>query len=289
MTGYGRAEGQTEHWSLVVELKSVNHRYLDVRMRLPRPLSSLETFILNYLKNELARGRVEVNVTLTGELENSGKPSLNLPLAQRYREVADEAAQGLGLSDPVGLDFILRMPEVIQVIDEALDPDRIWEEVRPVFDKAVAALGEMRDREGKSLHEDFRKTLEFIGGLRGRLEPLKGVVVEEYRERLQNRLNNLLNGNGGLDEGRLHQEVALFADRCDISEELARLDSHLGQFGDMLGDAEPVGRKLDFLLQEMFREINTMGTKANHLEIKQITLEMKNCVEKLREQAQNVE
>jgi uncharacterized protein (TIGR00255 family) len=289
MTGYGRAEAEISLGHLTVEIKSVNHRFLDSRVRLPRQISSLETSILNYLKGPLSRGRIEINMSLAAGGELDLQPTLNIPLAKEYQRLVGQAAEALDVADTVPLEVILRMPDVIQTSDSVIDPEEVWEEARPVLDRAIEALKQMRDREGKALAEDFRKTLQEISEYRDKLESLKAVVVQEYRERLQNRLNALLSDNGGLDEGRLHQEVALFADRSDISEELARLDSHLHQFAEILEVPEPVGRRLDFLLQEMFREINTIGSKANHLEVKQASLEMKNCVERLREQAQNVE
>lgn len=289
MTGYGRAEGETSLGHLVVEIKSVNHRFLDSRVRLPRQISSLEPQLLNFLKNAIARGRIEVALSLTSAGAPSAKPVLNLPLAKLYQEAADVAADALEIPNGAGLEFILRMPDVLQVLDSASDPERVWEEIRPIIEQSVRSLGEMRAREGLALADDFRRTLSGLEDLRGRLESLKGTVVEDYRDRLQTRLKGLLSENGGLDPVRLHQEVALFADKSDISEELARLDSHLKQFEEILTVPEPVGRRLDFLLQEMFREVNTIGSKANHLEVTQIVLEMKNLVERLREQAQNVE
>jgi uncharacterized protein (TIGR00255 family) len=178
---------------------------------------------------------------------------------------------------------------VLSVADVCADPEEAWGAVRPIVDNAIRSLGEMRAREGTTLAEDFRKTLSSLEEQRGKLELLKTTVVEDYRERLQTRLKNLLTENGGLDPTRLHQEVALFADRCDVSEELARLESHFKQFDEIISVPEPVGRRLDFLLQEMFREVNTIGSKANHLEVTQTVLQMKNLVERLREQAQNVE
>ncbi len=289
MTGYGRAEGGTTFGHLLVEIKSVNHRFLDSRIRLPRQLASLEPMILNHLKNSIARGRVEVSLSLLSTGSGMGEPSLNIALAQLYRQAAETASSALNLPNTVGLEFLLRMPDVLQVSDAGADPETAWNEVRPILDQAIHALGDMRSREGEALTDDFQKTLASLEVHRQRLEQLKETVVVDFRERLQTRLKNLLNENGGVDPVRLHQEVALFADRCDISEELARLESHFKQFGEILFLPEPVGRRLDFLLQEMFREINTIGSKANHLEVTQTVLQMKNLVERLREQAQNVE
>ncbi|MCG3196433.1 MAG: hypothetical protein GHCLOJNM_00906 [bacterium] len=289
MTGYGRAEGETSLGHLLVEIKSVNHRFLDSRVRLPRQISSLEPHLLSHLKNNIARGRVEVALTLAANSSSVPEPVLNLPLAQRYYEAAEKAADALALPGSIGLDFILRMPDVLQVSEPVADLDQIWEEIRLVVDQAVRALGEMRAREGKELADDFRRTLTALEEHRARLETSKDKVVSDFRDRFEARLKNLLSENGGLDPTRLHQEVAIFAERCDVSEELARLDSHLKQFEEILRVPEPVGRRLDFLLQEMFREINTIGSKANHLEVTQTVLQMKNLVERLREQAQNVE
>lgn len=289
MTGYGRSEGETALGHLVVEIKSVNHRFLDTRIRLPRQLSFLEPQLLNHLKGCIARGRVEITLNLSANEAAAAEPTLNIPLARLYLEAAEKAADALEIPNSIGLDFILRMPDVLSVVDICADPEEAWGAVRPIVDMAIRSLGDMRAREGTTLAEDFRRTLLSLEQQRKKLEELKSTVVEDYRDRLQTRLKNLLSENGGLDPTRLHQEVALFADRCDVSEELARLESHFRQFDEIISVPEPVGRRLDFLLQEMFREVNTIGSKANHLEVTQTVLQMKNLVERLREQAQNVE
>ncbi|MCA9411018.1 MAG: YicC family protein [Candidatus Omnitrophica bacterium] len=289
MTGYGRGAGETALGHLSIEIKSVNHRYLDSRVRLPRQLSSLEPYILAHLKDRLSRGRVEVNVTLISSSSITTPPTLNLELAKHYVRVAEEAGDQLNIPHQVSLDFILRLPEVIQMVEPEWDVDDLWEEMKPVLDEAIGSLESMRTREGESLAADFSKVIQLMREHCERLEVLKDQVIVDFRERFQTRLDNLLSDNGGLDPARLHQEVAVFADRCDICEELARLESHLKQFEEIQKRPEPVGRRLDFLLQEMFRELNTIGSKANHLEVTQIALEMKNCVERLREQVQNVE
>ena len=289
MTGYGRAAGETALGHVSIEIKSVNHRFLDSRVRLPRQLSSLEPYVLAHLKNKVSRGRVEVNVTLVSNTANVTPPTLNLDLARHYVRVAEEAGEQLNLPHQVSLDFILRLPEVLQMVEPEWDVDELWEELRPILDEAIQSLGRMRDREGESLAEDFTKVIHLMRTHCARLEVLKVQVVTDFRERFQARLENLLNDSGSLDPARLHQEVAIFADRCDVCEELARLESHLKQFEEIQRRPEPVGRRLDFLIHEMFRELNTIGSKANHLEVTQIALEMKNCVERLREQVQNVE
>jgi uncharacterized protein (TIGR00255 family) len=289
MTGYGRAEGETALGHLVVEIKSVNHRFLDTRIRLPRQLSFLEPQLLNHLKNCIARGRVEITLNLVANDAAAAEPALNIPLARHYLEAAEKAADALEIPNSVGLEFILRLPDVLSVVDVCADPEEAWGAIRPIVDMSIRSLGDMRAREGTTLAEDFRKTLTSLEQQRQKLELLKSTVVEDYRDRLQTRLKGLLTENGGLDPVRLHQEVALFADRCDVSEELARLESHFKQFDEIISVPEPVGRRLDFLLQEMFREVNTIGSKANHLEVTQTVLQMKNLVERLREQAQNVE
>ncbi len=289
MTGYGRAAGETTLGHVAIEIKSVNHRFLDSRVRLPRQVSSLEPYILAHLKNNISRGRIEVNITLMANTSNVTPPTLNLELAKHYVRVAEEAGDQLNIPHQITLDFVLRLPEVIQMVEPEWDVDELWEELRPVLDEAIESLGKMRTREGESLTEDFTKVIELMRTHCARLDVLKDQVVADFRERFQSRLETLLTDNGGLDPARLHQEVAVFADRCDVCEELARLDSHLGQFEEIQKRPEPVGRRLDFLLQEMFRELNTIGSKANHLEVTQLALEMKNCVERLREQVQNVE
>lgn len=289
MTGYGRAAGETAVGHVSIEIKSVNHRYLDSRVRLPRQLSSLEPHVLAHLKNRISRGRVEVNVTAVSNASAVAPPTLNLELARHYVRVAEEAGEQLNIPHRVTLDFILRLPEVLQISEPEWDVEELWEELRPVLDEALDSLGKMRDREGKALAEDFAKVIGLMRDHCARLEVLKAQVVSDFRDRFQTRLEALLSDNGGLDPARLHQEVAIYADRCDICEELARLESHLNQFEEIVRRPEPVGRRLDFLLQEMFRELNTIGSKASHIEVTQLALEMKNCVERLREQVQNVE
>lgn len=289
MTGYGRAESTISLGHLSVEIKSVNHRFLDSRVRLPRNLSSLEPLVLNHLKNALSRGRVEMAINLSSEADTAARPTLNLALAKIYRDVAETASEALEMPNAVSLEFILRMPDVVQVEEQTTDIEEVWEEIRPVVDQAVRNLGMMRAAEGVALAEDFRKILSEIESHLKVVDSLKGRVVEEYRDKLQNRVKALLADNAALDATRVHQEVALFAERCDVSEEIARLASHLKQFADTVSLPEPAGRRLDFLLQEMFREINTIGSKANYLEITKLVLEMKTQVERLREQAQNVE
>lgn len=289
MTGYGRAAGETAVGHVSIEIKSVNHRYLDSRVRLPRQLSSLEPHVLAHLKNRISRGRIEVNVTAVSNASSVTPPTLNLELARHYARVAEEASEQLSIPRQITLDFILRLPEVLQISEPEWDVEELWEELRPVLDDALEALGKMRDREGQALAEDFTKVIGLMRDHCARLEVLKAQVVSDFRDRFQSRLEALLNDNGGLDPARLHQEVAIYADRCDICEELARLESHLNQFEEIIRLPEPVGRRLDFLLQEMFRELNTIGSKASHIEVTQLALEMKNCVERLREQVQNVE
>jgi len=289
MTGYGRAAGETSLGHVAIEIKSVNHRFLDSRVRLPRQISSLEPYILAHLKNKISRGRIEVNVTLVTNSSSITPPTLNLELARHYVRVAEEAGDQLNIPHQITLDFVLRLPEVLQMVETEWDVDELWEELRKILDEGIDALGAMRSREGESLSADFTNVIALMRRHCARLEVLKDQVVNDFRERFQSRLDTLLSDNGGLDPARLHQEVAIFADRCDICEELARLESHLKQFEEIQKRPEPVGRRLDFLLQEMFRELNTIGSKANHLEVTQIALEMKNCVERLREQVQNVE
>ena len=276
MTGYGRAVGEIALGHVAIEIKSVNHRFLDSRIRLPRQISTLEPYILSHLKKKISRGRIEVNVTLVSNQANVTPPTLNLELAKHYVRVAEEAGNHLNIPRQITLDFILRLPDVLQVVEPEWDVDEIWSEICPVLDEAILA-------------EDFAKVIELMRDHCSRLETLKEEVVQDFRDRFQARLETLLSDNGNLEPSRLHQEVAIFADRCDICEELSRLESHLNQFEEIQKRPEPIGRRLDFLLQEMFRELNTIGSKANHLEVTQHALEMKNCVERLREQVQNVE
>lgn len=303
MTGFGRAERRESFGTVYVEVKSVNHRFAEVVVRLPRSWNALEDRLRRLVQGAIARGRVEV---VAGRDESEPVPRavfVDSALAQSYHDRLKEVAGILGLSESPSLELVTRMPDVVRVADALLDLDTLWPALEAAARQALEALRAMRAREGEHLAAELGGRLARLDALIAAIAARAPQVPLEYRDRLQRRVGELLARAGepavALDPARLAQEVALLADRADITEELARLQSHTLQFratlegprdgGAAVAPGEPVGRKLDFLLQEMGREINTIGSKAGDLEISRAVIEAKAELEKIREQVQNVE
>lgn len=290
MTGYGLAEGDLPVGKVAVEGRSLNHRYLEISLRLPRGFSSLEPRIRDLVKRWVARGRVDLTVRI--DQSSSAVPryrlEADLNLAEEYIRRLRTLGETLGLKGEVTLDQIAGVREVLPFVEADEYTERYWEEIAAVTDRSLQALDESRRREGGALSDDLRGRLE---GVRRLTEEIKGrvpLVVDAYRERLRERLHALIEGSE-LDEARFSQEVAYFAERSDISEEIIRMESHLRQFETKLGEGGPVGRGMDFILQEMNREINTIGAKANDALTAHKVIEVKGELERMREQVQNIE
>lgn len=288
MTGFGRGETSGEAFNLTVEIKAVNHRYLDISIRLPKELNLLEEEIRGQIRRILSRGRVDAFVRYTLPPEAARAVTINLQLAQVYLEKAQELKRQTGMLSGLGLADLLRMPEVVQLSDTELDVEALRTTLATVVEQAVQGVAAMREQEGARLAEDMSDRLDMLADLLVRVEQRCPQVVEDYRVRLESRLQELLQDNM-IDPSRLAQEVAMFADRSCIAEEVVRLRSHFVQFKKLLKADDAVGRKLDFLLQEMNREVNTIGSKANDAEIAILVVDMKSELEKIREQAQNIE
>ncbi|MBL0388819.1 YicC family protein [Tumebacillus sp. ITR2] len=288
MTGYGRAEVLQDGYRILVEIKAVNHRYAEVVVRLPREYLQFEDGMKKAVSERISRGRLDVFLTVerTGPLGRA--VTVDLELAMQLKRAADELAAHLGLSETLQLEQILKQPGVLSVAEAVENPEELGNLLLACTAQAADNLVEMREREGQRLYHDFVARLEKLRGFTSRIEERSPVVVAEYRERLEKRLRDLLDGQG-VEEGRLLTEVAVFADRASIAEELVRLTSHFEQFLHIAEAPEPVGRKLDFLVQEMNREVNTIGSKANDLGIAQLVVEAKSLLEQIREQVQNIE
>lgn len=288
MTGYGKGESAYAGGRIVVELRSVNHRYGEISVKLPRSLMPFENEIKKRVAERLSRGKIDVFI----QMENGGAlgvPTANLPLARSYYRAFSAIREALGLSDEVGLALVASQRDVVSVTAEAEAAlEEIPQELLAALDEGIARVDEMRLFEGELLLADFTKRRELLGELIARVAGRAPSVVAEYAVRLKERVL-ALTAESGLPEERVALEVALLADKCDITEELVRLESHLRQFDETLGRGEPVGRKLDFLLQEINREVNTIGSKANDAEIAACVVELKGELEKIREQVQNVE
>ncbi|MGI6357588.1 MAG: YicC/YloC family endoribonuclease [Bacillota bacterium] len=288
MTGFGRGEASGEHLTITVETKSVNHRYLDFAIRMPRELSSLEEQVRAAFRKQITRGRVDVFIKFV-QKESAGQTvAINEALATAYIEQSRRLSAAAGLIWDLTATKLLCLPEVVQVEDAEIDVDEATALLSEAVQQAVAGLVQMRTAEGARLAEDVRSYLDQISASLTLVEERSPSVVEEYREKLNSRLQELL-PEGVLDEARLAQEVAILADRACIAEETVRLRSHLQQARELLAEKTAVGRKLDFLVQEMNREINTIGSKANDLQIVNLVVEMKSDLEKIREQVQNIE
>jgi len=288
MTGFGRGENTGARKRVTVEIRSVNNRYGEVLVKMPRQYALLEDNVRREVLKRISRGRIEVAL----KLENTGgdtiKVEVDKELALAYYKALKELATIVELPLSLSPVEIARLPDVLKVEEPAESPDEIWQEIKPALDRAVLDLLEMRTREGEKLEADFQARLDYLQELHGRIEVKSHLVVSYYRDRLRSRLREIMNG-GQIDESRIELEIAMLADRCSIDEELARLKSHFSQFREALAEDSPVGRKLDFLIQEMNRETNTIGSKAQDLEITRHVVEMKCELEKLREQVQNIE
>lgn len=290
MTGYGRGESVQDGFKITVELSSVNRRQGEISLYLPRELEALESRIRDEVNRRIARGRLTGKVSLqSGNGSWQGKVKLNAALARAYARELSRLAKDLKLSDRITLEVLVRAPGVLQADESPSDAEAFWPAVEKALKKALDALVRMREREGTHLAKDLQQR---IAGLRKSVERVQKQapeVLKRYEQHLRERIKNAGLETPGLDDERLLKEVVYFADRSDISEELTRLQSHFQQFDDCLKSKEPVGRTLDFLAQEMNREVNTIGSKANDSLISREIVNLKAELEKFREQVQNVE
>lgn len=290
MTGYGWGETSRQGCKVTVELSSVNRKQSEISINLPRELEVLEAQIRDEINPCVARGRVNVRVTLHAvEGKEAQRLHLNKPLARAYARELKKLARELDLSGGVSLDALMRAPGVMQGSDDVADAEDFWPAVRTSLKKGLAMLLEMRSREGGHLRKDLRKRVDIMRKALNKVSRRAPQILKRYREQLTERIKAAGLDPAHLDEDRLHKEVVLFADRSDISEEITRLESHFKQFDSYMKSSEPVGRTLDFLAQEMNREINTIGSKANDSRIAAEVVTLKTELEKFREQAQNVE
>jgi len=290
MTGYGRGEVEAGGLRWVVELKSVNHRFLEVSPNLPRHLWALEDRLRAVIKSRLFRGRVEVQLSWEGRGEGPPAVSFDLGLAAQIQALLTDLTKILPEPEPVRLTHLLQFAEVFVAKErQTQDVEEMWKVISPALARALEALEIMRGNEGAALAEEILRHLEELNRQIKFIKEQADLVPGLWQQRLKARLDELLAEAAPVDEWRLAQEVAFLADRRDIREELARLESHVAQFQETLAGPEPVGRKLDFLLQEMLRETNTIGVKAGDLDISQAVVAIKGLLERLREQVQNIE
>ena len=287
MTGYGRFQIECDGREIAVEVKSVNHRFLDISCRLPRHLLFLEDSMRKGVGARLSRGHVDVFVSYTNHREDAREVHVDTSLALAYRSAYQELAQAVGKTADISLSEYARMPDVLRVEERAEDQDAVKELFVRALDGALCALCDMREMEGANMRLDILEKVARIEEIRNQAAVRAPLVVTEYKDKLHQRIAALAEGE--IDEARLVTEVAIFADRAAIDEELVRLISHIDQIRAAVDLKEPVGRKLDFLVQELNREVNTIGSKASDSAIAQMVVEAKGEIEKLREQVQNIE
>ena len=288
MTGFGTAAADTTWGRISVEMRSLNHRFTEVLVRLPRDLAPLEDRVRGLVQRGVERGRVEVTVSRENQGGRSRAVRADLVLAREYLTATRQLKRALRLRGEVTLPQLLAFPEIVRLEETREDAEALWGDLENVAGAALDGLLRMRAEEGRRLAADTRERLDRVEALLGQVLERAQQVVGEYTVRLRQRLAELL-GEVPLDEARLAAELALFAERSDITEELTRLRSHLSQFRETMTGEGAVGRKLEFLLQEMGRETNTVGAKANDLEISRAVIAVKSELESLREQVQNVE
>ncbi|MGM9661164.1 MAG: YicC/YloC family endoribonuclease [Faecousia sp.] len=288
MTGYGRAVETVNGREFTVELRSVNNRYLDCSVKLPRNLSFAEDSIKQAVKGAISRGKVDVFISLRTEGASDVKITLNTAMVEGYLNAMKQMTTDYGVRDDISVSLLSRMPEVFTVDKPEVDEEQLLADLLSVMDKALAHFDAMRSAEGKALENDLRSRGETILKLVEQVEAGSGQTVADYRTRLENKLKEVL-ANTAIDESRILTEAAIFADKVAVDEETVRLRSHLDQMNNMLTAGGAIGRKLDFLLQEMNRESNTIGSKCSDVRLARIVVDIKAELEKIREQTQNIE
>lgn len=288
MTGYGRQKGENERREVQVEIKSVNHRYLDLNVKVPRIYSFLEEPIKTAVSAAVARGKVDIYLSITAKEGGDVKVSPNLALAGEYLRALWQVRDTYSLKDDISVMELARMPDLLTVAREEPDAEEVKNQVLEVLGRALEEYNAMRRTEGERLCQDIARRGQEIGRMVDQVEIRSPQSVEEYRQKIAQRMTEIL-GDSDIAEQRILAEAALFADKVSVTEEVVRLRSHLSQLQKMVQGDAPVGRKLDFLVQELNREANTIGSKANDYELAQIVIEIKAEIEKIREQIQNLE
>ncbi|MBM7581890.1 uncharacterized protein (TIGR00255 family) [Caldicoprobacter guelmensis] len=288
MTGFGRGKVEDQGREMSIEIKTLNHRFLDVYVKLPRTLSFLEEDIRGMVQQHLSRGRVEVNVSYSSYRSDAVDVQVNQPLVDAYLSCFNKLARERNLPNDISVSSLLHIPEAFVINEVEEDQETLREMAKTLMEQVLCQVKDMRRKEGENLKKDLLVRISRIESMVKCIEQRAPQVVDEYRDKLKNRLKELLQGSE-LDENRFNMEVVYFAERCSITEEIVRLFSHLEQFRNAFEASEPVGRRLDFLIQEMYREVNTIGSKANDLIIVNFVVDIKSEIEKIREQVQNIE
>ncbi|MGL5757154.1 MAG: YicC/YloC family endoribonuclease [Paraclostridium sp.] len=289
MTGFGRGEYKNDNYHFTVECRTINHKYADINVRLPRKISFLEDKIRNIVKDYVKRGRVDLYI----KLDLIGSEDVNLKfdekLASQYVNILNNIKSTFNLVDDVSVMNIAKFPDIIKSEEKEEDAELVWEMLKEALDECLTKLKEMRSEEGIKLANDIDMRCDLLKDYIEQIENYSYNVVNEYKEKLNNRISEILDNPSLIDDNRLAQEVAIYADKCSITEEIVRFKSHIVQLKKAIHKNESIGRKIDFLIQEMNRETNTIGSKSSDLNITNLVVEVKSELEKIREQIQNIE
>ena len=288
MTGYGSAKGNVDGLEITVELKSVNNRFLDCSVRMPRSFLFAEDTVKSVVQQHISRGKVDVFVSVDSSQAGDMAVKVNEPLLKGYMEALQHIADEYGLPNDLSAVTVSRFPDVLIVEKKELDAEAITAGIREIAERALADFDAMRLREGEKLRDDVLNRLSVIDSLVSTVEREAPKTVDEYRSRLEQKIAEVL-GTAGIDENRILMEAALFADHIAVDEETVRLRSHMAQLRTMINGQSPIGRKIDFLIQEFNREANTTGSKCQNSDIAHVVVDLKSEIEKIREQIQNIE
>lgn len=288
MTGFGRGHKVLNGRDITMEIRAVNHRYYEFSCRLPRAYSFAEEKLKALLQGGISRGKVEVSVLVQNVTAVSERITANKEVIAEYVLALREIQGELSLEDDLTLSSVMRLPDAFTVVKEEADEEQMWEDLKTVAEEALANFIKMRETEGERMKADISARLETIENNVSFIEKRSPIIVENYRKRLYDKMCEVLEGKG-VDENRILLEAGIFSEKTAVDEETVRLRSHIAQFREMLEIGEPIGRKLDFLVQEMNRETNTIGSKVQDIEVTKIVVDQKSEIEKIREQIQNIE
>lgn len=290
MTGFGRSEYNDGKRNIIVEIKSVNHRYSDITVKMPRRYSFVEDKIKTTVKEKIKRGKVDVSIMVENLTENDVNIKLNTMVAEQYYDNLQALQKSFDVSGDISLQMLAAMPDVLKSVPDVDDEEEMTKCILLPVTEACLNLEKMRSIEGEKLAEDLVMRAGLIKGLVDQIEERAELVPKAYTEKLRERIKDLIGNSVTIPEDRILVEAAIFADKCNITEELTRLNSHMDQMKSIISkSSQPDGKKLDFLVQEMNREANTIGSKANDIEITNLMLQVKAEIEKIREQVQNIE
>lgn len=288
MTGFGRGHGVLNGRDITVEIRAVNHRYYEFSCRLPRAYSFAEEKLKALMQGKISRGKVEVSVIIQNVTAVSERITANKEVITEYVMALRQIQEELALTDDLALSSVLRLPDAFTVVKEEADEEQMWADLKSIAEEALANFIAMRETEGERMKADISGRLDIIERNVDFVEQRSPVIVEAYRKRLYDKMCEVLDGKS-VDENRILLEAGIFSEKTAVDEETVRLRSHIAQFREMLESAEPVGRKLDFLVQEMNRETNTIGSKVQDVEVTKVVVDQKSEIEKIREQIQNIE